>query len=129
MNRSEGNITILSAIAHSFLFHYIDQAHSTYQSPLNWNAKAKKFLLEDSLKFRICTKLVLLIDIVSCIVTLLLLYGNQKLGNNLIFSLLMLYLLGPEMLNVVLDLNSIRTRKGSQQLVNTFLKLTTSRGR
>jgi len=129
MSRSEARITMLSAISRHYLFHSINQAHATYQCPLIWNAKAKRFLLEDSLKFRIFNKLVLLLEILSCFVILKLIYGNQELGDNQIFTLLLLYLLGSALLNVVFDFNSIRTRKASQQLVNTYLKLTTARGK
>jgi len=119
---------MLSAIARSFLFHYIDQARATYPGPLIWNAKAKKFLLEDSLKFRIFNKLALLLDILSCFVVLITHIWKSEVGKQPNFQSSD-DLLWPAMLNVVFDLNSIRTRKESQQLFNAFLKLTTSRGR
>jgi len=108
------------------MFKLICIGQGTFQCPLVWNARQDKFMLDKSPKFRVYSRLVLLLDVLSIILMLILIRANLAFGGNSEFTIVLFFGLGPAILNVDLDVRCLRHGKELQQLVNTFLQLASS---
>jgi len=119
---------MLSRGTRHYMFKLIREAHWTFQCPLVWNARQNEFLLDESLKFRVFSWLVFLLDVLAIFTLLVLVYGNQVFGSSsLYFTVVLLYALTGMIMNVVYDVVCLRDGKEVQMLVNTFLSLESSR--
>jgi len=114
---------MLSKVTSHRLLKSIREAHGTFHCPLIWDASQKKFLLDESPKFKGFSWIVLLLDVASTVLLLVLIVGIPRFGSNPYVTIMMYYQLGPAIMNIVLDVRFLICGKDMQQLINGFLQL------
>jgi len=118
---------VLSRTAQRLLRHIIHKAHATCQCPFIWDTTKKRFGFDETLRFKILSKLVWLND-VNCSFLLLFL-GIVNYSSDLSYSLTMILLLiaGVNTHNIILDINLATNGRVWLQWINSFLLLTQAR--
>jgi len=97
----------------------IRACHQTYQSPLRWDEKREKFLIQDSRRYKFFSRLVLVMDVTSVLVVGGMAITNYVADLDYAFTLLLLFLLPAAIENALFDIHSMRTVKSTQQLMNS----------
>jgi len=114
---------MLSVKSLRYLNDLFKQSHRTYQFPLVWNRKKKKFILDSSKRYAQLSNLLLLIDSFAFIMTLGMAILNHKSGLSYSFTLLLLFFLGPTFENIILDVHAVFFKETAQQFLNTLWRL------
>lgn len=96
--------------------------YKTYQVPFAWNAKKKRFFVDNSFQFKIFSFSVLLLDIFCIFLCLISAIRNSLAGFSYTFTLVLLFLLFAAIENVVIDVNFIVTKTVTLQLLNALHK-------
>ena len=115
----------LSPLSKKYMLFILHYAHSTYQFPLIWMEKSKKFIVDESPVYNLRSKsnlrLFLLTDIGICPVVLGVAISTRMLNTSFLFFLFVCFVLTVTLMNVVIDVITITQKKDCVQLLNSFL--------
>lgn len=107
-----------------YLFLIIAVANKTFQSPLIWVPEVGVFKLNTNKREEVISKLVLIFDILSFLLSFSMIIIGNKYDCRQPF-LLSIYFVSPiAFMNIVFDINIHRKKEENLQLLNGFLKLT-----
>ena len=115
---------MVSDVALKYLHKTIRRAHATYQSPLIWDERQRRFIQDESTSYRIGSICILSIDIFTTLALFLASIVNSSAGLSSIFTLVLLVLGSIVLQNTALDVNAILFPYVAAE--NAFISLATS---
>jgi len=117
---------MLTHTTRTHLLKLLKVAHLTYQCPLIWDIQKNSFVLDTTTRYKVLSRLIFFVDCLTLLNVVILLVVNYIAELKYSFTLLLLFFLISVVVNIVLDINNLRTARESLQFLNTIWRMAQS---